>query len=206
MFRTTIFYMSLSNVDIATYLFSIVHTRKSETMPNFLESTHLAPWLALWWASWAVRGIKNPSARQETQEIWVWSLGWEKSLEESMATHSSILARRIPWTEEPGGLLSIGLHRVGHHWNSWAHTHTGSVEILNEWRQDLVLPQIPNCISPSELSFSTSVQVSSSRFYSPWGLEFCIYLIFHCLRLLYISDVCGKLHNDLLRKRLRCSS
>ena len=48
------------------------------------------------------------------QESWVQSLGWEDPLEEEMATHSSILAWRIPWTEEPGRLSSIGLHRVRH--------------------------------------------------------------------------------------------
>ena len=48
------------------------------------------------------------------QETWVQSLGQEDPLEEGMATHSSILAWRIPWTEEPGGLQSIGSHRVGH--------------------------------------------------------------------------------------------
>ena len=48
------------------------------------------------------------------QETWVPYLGWEDPLEEGMATHSSILARRIPWTEEPGGLQSMGLQRVGH--------------------------------------------------------------------------------------------
>ena len=42
------------------------------------------------------------------------SLGWEDRLEKGMATHSSILAWRIPWTEEPGGLQSTGLQRVGH--------------------------------------------------------------------------------------------
>ena len=58
--------------------------------------------------------IKNPPAMQETQETQVRSLGWEDSLEEGMATHSSILAWEIPWPEEPGGLQSIGWHRVGH--------------------------------------------------------------------------------------------
>ena len=43
---------------------------------------------------------------QETQKIQVWSLGWEDPLEEEMATHSNILAWKIPWTEEPGRLLS----------------------------------------------------------------------------------------------------
>ena len=49
--------------------------------------------------------VKNPPAIQET---WVQSLGWEDPLEEEMATHSSILAWEIPWTEEPEGLQSIG--------------------------------------------------------------------------------------------------
>ena len=59
--------------------------------------------------------IKNPPAMQETQETWVQSLGWEEPLEEGMATHSTFLAWRIPWTEEPGGLQSKGSQRVGHH-------------------------------------------------------------------------------------------
>ena len=46
------------------------------------------------------------------QETWVQSLGWEDLLEKGMATHSRILVWRIPWTEEPGGLQSVGLPRV----------------------------------------------------------------------------------------------
>ena len=57
---------------------------------------------------------KNLPAVQEVQETWVRSLGWKDPLEEEMATHSSILAWRIPWTEEPGGLQSTGLQTVGH--------------------------------------------------------------------------------------------
>ena len=57
--------------------------------------------------------VKNLPAKQET---WVLSLGWEDSLEEEMTTNSSILAWRISWTEEPGGLLSMGSRRVGHDW------------------------------------------------------------------------------------------
>ena len=55
--------------------------------------------------------VKNLPAMQET---WVQSLGQEDPLEKGMATHSSILALRIPWTEEPGGLQQMGLQRVGH--------------------------------------------------------------------------------------------
>ena len=49
------------------------------------------------------------------REIWVQSLDWDDPLEKGMATHSSILAWRIPWTEEPGGLQFMGSQRVGHH-------------------------------------------------------------------------------------------
>ena len=55
--------------------------------------------------------VKNLPALRETQ---VQSLGQEDPLEEKMATHSSILAWRIPWTEGPGGLQSMGSQRVGH--------------------------------------------------------------------------------------------
>ena len=58
--------------------------------------------------------VKNPPAMQEPQETWVQFLGQEDPLEEGMASHSSILAWRIPWTEEPGGLQSIGCQTVRH--------------------------------------------------------------------------------------------
>ena len=54
------------------------------------------------------------------QETQVRSLGQEVPLEEGVATHSSILAWRIPWTEEPGRLQSRGSQRAGHHWSDWA--------------------------------------------------------------------------------------
>ena len=55
--------------------------------------------------------VKNPPA---TRETWVRTLGWEDPLGKGKATHSSILAWRIPWTEEPGGLQSMGSQRVRH--------------------------------------------------------------------------------------------
>ena len=58
--------------------------------------------------------VKDPPAVQEMQETWVQSLGWEDPPEEGMTTHSNILAWRIPWTEEPSGLQSMGSQRVGH--------------------------------------------------------------------------------------------
>ena len=58
--------------------------------------------------------VKNPLSMQETQETWLPSLGQEDPLEKEMATHSNILAWRIPWTEESGGLQSTESQRVGH--------------------------------------------------------------------------------------------
>ena len=74
--------------------------------------------------------LKHLPAMQETR---VWSLGQENPLEKQMASHSSILAWRIPWTEEPVRLQSLGLQRVGHNWatntctSARAHTHTPRV-------------------------------------------------------------------------------
>ena len=62
------------------------------------------------WASPVAQTVKNLPAIQET---WVQSLGWEDPLEKGIATHSSILAWRIPWIEEPGRLESMGLQREG---------------------------------------------------------------------------------------------
>ena len=67
-------------------------------------------YLRLYGASLVAQMLKRLPAVQET---WVRSLGWEDPLEKEMATHSSILAWRIPWTEKPGGLQSWG-GRVGH--------------------------------------------------------------------------------------------
>ena len=64
--------------------------------------------------------VKNQPVMQETQ---VQSLGQEDPLEKEMATHSSILAWRIPWTEKPSRLQSIGSRGVGHNGNDLAHTH-----------------------------------------------------------------------------------
>ena len=64
-------------------------------------------------ASLVAQVVKNSPALQETQVL---SLGWENPLEKEVATHSSILAWWIPWTEEPAGLQFVGLQRVGHDW------------------------------------------------------------------------------------------
>ena len=77
----------------------------------FCESGEQLDYMPLAWASLVAQMVKNLPA---TWETWVRSLGWEDPLEKEMASHSSILAWRIPWTEEPGRLQSMESQRVGH--------------------------------------------------------------------------------------------
>ena len=85
----------------------------------WLKINNKHKWVIMWSlegrhrASLVAQRLKRPPAMRKT---WVWSLGQEDPLEKEMATHSSILAWRIPWTEEPGGLQSMGLQRVRHDW------------------------------------------------------------------------------------------
>ena len=103
--------------------------------------------------------VKNLPAMQEMQ---VQSLGWEDPLEEGMATHSSILAWRIPWTEEPGGLQSIGSQRVRHNWMPGAGIlHIECILQIAYWVQHF--PQ-------HHLSGSGIAQL---EFYHCWEQELC---------------------------------
>ena len=79
--------------------------------------------------------VKNLPANAGDIETWVQSLGQKDPLEEGMATRSSILAWRIPWTEEPGGLWSIAMQRVRHDQSDLACTHT----LLNQTTTDAFL-------------------------------------------------------------------
>ena len=99
-------------------------------------------------------GFPGGSVVKNLQETRVPSLGREDPLEKEMATHSSILAWRIPWTKEPGGQQSTGSQRVGH---GWARTHTAlSASPLDftgasnslAWKQNSALPNLFLCILP----------------------------------------------------------
>ena len=90
--------------------------------------------------------VKNLPAVQET---WVWSLGWEDSLEKEMATHSSILAWKISWTQDPGGLQSMGLQRVRHDWvtNTYLLAFSMIQQMLAIWSLVPLPFWSPACIS-----------------------------------------------------------
>ena len=111
-------YSCLENpMDRGTWWAIVYRGAKSRTWLKQLST--LARSKVLWsdtlvmWASLAAQTIKNLPAMLETP---VRSMGWEDPLEKRMATYSSILAWRIPWTEEPCRLQSTGLQRTGHNW------------------------------------------------------------------------------------------
>ena len=100
----TLRFFSFMPLQVSTYLLQRLHIEAGEGDPTGINI----------WASWWLSGKESPAM----QEMWVRSLGWEDPLEKGMATLSSILAREIPWTEEPSGLMeSMKSLRVG---NSWA--------------------------------------------------------------------------------------
>ena len=122
------------------------------------------------WVSLVAQTVKNLPAIQETQ---VRSLGWEDPLEMGTATHSSILARRSPWTEEPGGLQSLGSQRVGHDWMCWTWLNT--------------------------LQFSSVLLLSCVRFFAtPWTAahqtSLCITNSQSLLKLMTIQSVMPSIH------------
>ena len=94
------------------------------------------------WASQVSQWVKNLPAMQEMQKTAVWSLGWEDPLEEGMATHSSILAWRTPWTEEAGGLQFLRSQSHTQQEQLSTHTRTHCVYVSPR------LPVHPACPSP----------------------------------------------------------
>ena len=108
---------------------------------------------------------------RELKEAWVWSLVQEDSLEEGMATHSSTLAWRIPWTEEPGRLQSIGSQTVRHNWSSWAQTHARKI-YLNSLTYELPLWLSSPSPQPHQNVSSMGTQASPLSGYSLLHAQF----------------------------------
>ena len=94
----------ISQSSLDHHLFILIH--------SFIQQIFIEH-LLYFGASLVAQRVKRLPAMWETR---VWSLGWEDLLEKEMATYSSTLAWKIPWTEEPGRLESMGLQRVGHDW------------------------------------------------------------------------------------------
>ena len=116
-----------------------------------------------------------------TQKTWVWSLGWEEPLEKGMATHCSILAWKIPWTEKPGGLHSVGLQRAGQDWAfiylevlGLSHWITREVPQYSTLNCCFAIPISNACFETSEASGkprSSDRQKVFSHPWKPWQLN-----------------------------------
>ena len=109
--------------------------------------------------------VKNLPAMQETQ---VWSLGWEDPLEKGKATHSSILAWRIPWTEEPGGLQSMGSQRVGYDWVTNTFTFLQLKLTTSQFSKGLFFPTLLLLIYPI-IMLTKFPPWQHTGFYATWS-------------------------------------
>ena len=119
------------------------------------------------WASLVALMVKNLPVIQET---WVQSLCWEVPLKEGMAPHSSILAWRIPWTEEPGRLQSMGSQRAGHDWatNTHTHTHTHTHRCSAIIQGNLLPKEEKNKFWDTIKCLSYSIQTEFQAEVAPW--------------------------------------
>ena len=153
-----------------------------------LDITEQRTLFPLFLGSLGTQIVKNLLAMQET---WVWSPGWEDPLEKGMAPYSSILAWRIPWTEKPGGLQSMGSQRVRHDWRSntpWiclVNRHLRFNESKTEFITEVLLlrlaffhtpPLVPALLSiqfPLPEICKSSVILLSSFNYSSWSRSLC---------------------------------
>ena len=108
-------------------------------------------WICLLWIYQVPQWEKKPPTMQETQVAQVQSLGREDPLEEGMATHSSTLAWGIPWTEEPGGLQSMGLLGVRHDYSNYMHTCMPSVSLTYYVSQEKYISLFSNKMKQNDL-------------------------------------------------------
>ena len=117
---------------------------------------------------------------QETQKMRVWSLDQEDPSEKEIATHSSILAWRISWTEKPGGVQSMGSQRVGHDWAINTRVQRNVIGLLSPGYSQLWVNIVPNLIiSPNCLYLKKSYlcKIKNLFWNVSWLLNFS-YLVF----------------------------
>ena len=137
------------------------------------------------WASHMVLVVKNPPTNAGDVRDNGLILARGRSLEEGMATHSSIFAWRIPWTEEPGGLQSIGSQRVRHDWSYWACMSMNIATVTPDFSVAYILKVYHlrgnwcTTISSSNIPFSSCFQSFSasgsfpkSQFFASGGQSF----------------------------------
>ena len=113
------------------------------------------------------------------QDTWIQSLGWEDPLEKRMTTHTSILAWRNPWTEEPGGIQSMGHKELGHNWvNNYLHENlqdeTSKCGLLSEFRRIVWSPSFRGgehiTFKHMQYTAHTSLALRLDHAWHVWGI------------------------------------
>ena len=140
--KTKSFSLEITNLTSFTKVFNFYHSTRgllySSTIQKLYRNTHTHTHTRDF-PSGSV--VKNLPANAGDTGVQVWSLGQEDPMEKKMATHSSFLAWKIPWTEELGGLYTIGSQRVGHDWateHTHTHTHTHKCTYTHIYRASSV--------------------------------------------------------------------
>ena len=122
--------------------------------------------------------VRTHLPTQETWETRVPSPRREDPVEEGMATHSSILAWKIPWLQERGGLQSTGLQRVGHNWSDWVHALTRKM-CVDSWRHystDFIVWVLLKLFFSRSWCFSTIFFFLACQFVSSFGITVFLFL------------------------------
>ena len=138
--------------------------------------------------------VRNLPAMQET---WFWSLAWEDPLEKGMANHSSILAWRIPWTEECGWLQSMGAQRIGHNWatNTFFHLgHKGGAHMMGlvssqekpSGRKIFLLSFSLSLFQPTEDTTRKLSEIALTRTQPCWHADFRLPAFSTVKKLIYV--------------------
>ena len=139
------------------------------------------------WTSLVAQLVKNPPAIWET---WVWSLDWKDPLEKGMATYSSILAWRIPWTKKSGKLQSMGWQRVRHDWATFTFTFQ---RCLIYWRKKIHQRLLLN-VNISQYSsrlhcFLSYIRVFSSLLSHTSTQNYVCYGAYHTEKISYLLNL-----------------
>ena len=126
---------------------------------------------------------QDPTRQCRTHMRCGFGMHWDDPLEEGMATHSSLLAWRIPWTEEPGGLQSLGSQREGHGWNDLAHVYNIAVQYFYRLYSKVIIKYWLNSLCYRVYSYSLFnlylvIYTSSSPTSSHCLLYVCVCLCF----------------------------
>ena len=116
LFYSTGLYVCLYGVGEYFFFFFLLNSWKMRWIPCLLRKSLLLMVSSIWKFIRSDLRMAFYHNLPAVQETWVWFLRWQDPLEKGMATHSSILVWKIPWTEESGRLQSMGLLRVGHNW------------------------------------------------------------------------------------------